>query len=550
VTAALLPAAANFAWSAMNAPAHSRFRRALRNPRLVQERLLLDYVRRNADSAFGLDHQFDRIDSVAAFQDCVPLRDYDGFSSYIDRTSGGEANVLTAEPVIRLATSSGSTAARKLIPYTRGLQREFNRAIGPWIVDLYRSDPLLARGCAYWSITPVAQSPRDHRGKGPPVGFEEDSAYLGGVWKRMVDATMAVPGVIRHITDVPTFRYVTLRLLLAREDLRLISVWHPSFLELLLDDAAREWDRLAADIARGDLSPPRAVDPNIAAELRRFLKPAPERAADLRRCGPARWDSVWPKLRLISCWGDAHAELPCRSLTRRFRATRLQAKGLLATEAFVTIPFANRRPLAIRSHFFEFVTGDGNVRLAHELELGRRYGVVVTTAGGLWRYKLGDEVEVEGFVDQTPSLRFVGRRDRVVDHFGEKLSETFVAGVLGELLRDRNASFAMLAPDPTGAGFRYTLFLECTAEAAAAAASMPKVAARLDELLRANPHYAYCRDLRQLDPTAVFLVPRGAYATYSRAHEQIGMRWGDIKPQALSQRTDWARVFDGEYAAG
>ena len=543
MTTALLPAAANLAWSTMNRPAHSRFRRALRNPRLVQETLLLDYIRCNADTAFGREHHFDRIDSFAAFRESVPLRDYDDFAPYLDRVASGEVGVLTAEPVVRLATSSGSTAARKLIPYTRGLQREFNRAIGPWIVDLYRSDPLLARGCAYWSITPVAQTTRDHRGHGPPIGFEEDSAYLGGVCKRMVNATMAVPGVVRRLTDVETFRYVTLRLLLAREDLRLISVWHPSFLELLLDEAAKEWDRLAADVAQGELSPSRAVDPKIAAELRRCLRPDLARAANLRRCGPGRWDQVWPKLRLISCWGDAHAELPSRSLARRFPATRLQAKGLLATEAFVTIPFAGRRPLAIGSHFFEFLADDGAVQLAHDLELGRRYGVVVTTAGGLWRYKLGDEVEVDGFVDQTPSLRFVGRRDRVVDYFGEKLSETFVAGVLAELLRDTNASFAMLAPDPADAGFRYTLFIECD-EAAASSTLAP----RLDELLRANPHYGYCRDLRQLQPSGIFLVRRHAYSAYATALNRAGLRLGDVKPQSLSDRTDWARVLSGDGA--
>ena len=48
-------------------------------------------------------------------------------------------------------------AAVQLIPYTTELQREFDRAIAPWIVDLFRDDPRLACGCAYWSIS--ARSP-------------------------------------------------------------------------------------------------------------------------------------------------------------------------------------------------------------------------------------------------------------------------------------------------------------------------------------------------------------------------------------------------------
>src|SRR5207249_3666086 len=127
-----------------------------------------------------------------------PLRDYDALSPWIDRIAAGERCVLTAEPVIRLMPTTGSTAARKLIPYTRSLQREFNRAIGPWIVDLYREDRSLACGCAYWSISPVTR-PEMQRESGPPVGFEEDSAYLGGVRKRLIDAVMAVPGEVQHI---------------------------------------------------------------------------------------------------------------------------------------------------------------------------------------------------------------------------------------------------------------------------------------------------------------------------------------------------------------
>ena len=52
--------------------------------------------------------------------------------------------------------------------------------------------------------------------------------------------------------------------------------------------------------------------------------------------------------------------------------------------------------------------------------------VIVTTGGGLWRYRLGDLVEVDGFVAATPSLRFIGRGASVSALCGEKLNETFV----------------------------------------------------------------------------------------------------------------------------
>jgi hypothetical protein len=429
--------------------------------------------------------------------------------------------VLTAEPVLRLATSSGSTRSRKLIPYTRALQREFNRAISPWIADLYQSDPSLMGGSAYWSITPaappVSQSARNPNV--PPVGFDDDSTYLGGWRKRLVDAVMAVPSDVARTGDIDAFRFATLVHLLRRRDLRLISVWHPSFLALLLDAARDHWWQLLDEVVRSDRG----------------------RALELREAGCDDWRCVWPRLALVSCWADAHAAGPYEALRRRLPHVRFQPKGLLATEAFVTIPFAGAHPLAVRSHFFEFLADDGSVLLVDELRAGASYGVVVTTGGGLWRYRLGDRVEVDGFVGRTPSLRFVARDDHVVDRFGEKLSEGFVGEVIRRTLAAARveAPFAMLAPDGDE---RYTLFIQSDG------AALEGFASRLDDALRANPHYDYCRRLGQLRPAAVFAIAGDAYAAYVAAHQRAGRRMGDVKPTPLDGRTDWATVFGGAYA--
>ena len=142
-------------------------------------------------------------------------------------------------------------------------------------------------------------------------------------------------------------------------------------------------------------------------------RPLQQRAADLRHAGPNNLHGVWPRLRVVSCWGDAQATLPARELQRRLPGVVVQSKGLLATEAFVSIPFRGAHPVAIRSHFYEFIDDGGAVRLAHELQRGGSYRVVVSTGGGLGRERLGDLVEGDGFVDHTPSLRFLGRSGNV-----------------------------------------------------------------------------------------------------------------------------------------
>jgi hypothetical protein len=594
---------ANLAWGLANAPAYAAFLAALGDPQREQERILRRYVASNAETAFGRAHGFARITSIDDFRRRVPLRDYDDFAPYVERIAAGEHGVLSVGRVTRLARSSGSTRAAKLIPYTAGLQQEFNRAIGPWIVDLFLADPRLAGGSAYWSISPLAQSPdaqtaatsihlspggispspctpgegwgegtllqarredlhpnplpeyrereqREHFAATakpiapvpPPIGFEEDSAYLGGVRKRLVDAVMAVPAAVRHCDDIDTFRYLTLLFLLARRDLRLISVWHPSFLQSLLEALPQHWENLLKDIARGTLTPPAPMNAKVRQALQRSLRPGTRRAAELAATGPANWPALWPSLRLISAWGSGHAHGAAAALAKQFPNVRSQPKGLLATEAFVTLPFQQKCPLALRSHFFEFLDDAGTMLLAHQLREGAEYELIVTTAGGLWRYRLGDRVRVSGRSGRTPCLQFVGRADCVVDQRGEKLSEGFVAGVLQQLLASLPSPppFAMLVPQNDGIA-RYTLLIE-TAEVLP-----PDLPIRLDQGLGDNPHYAWCRNLGQLGTPRVLCIRQGAYPIYVAALAAAGRRIGDIKAAALSGDTSLAAKFRGTY---
>jgi hypothetical protein len=243
---------------------------------------------------------------------------------------------------------------------------------------------------------------------------------------------------------------------------------------------------------------------------------------------------------VISCWRDGAAGPHADRLFRAAGGVAVEGKGLIATEGIVSIPFAGRRPLAIRSHFFEFVDDAGRLHLADELQQGHEYSVVLTTGGGLYRYRLGDRVVVDGRVGRTPSIRFVGKEDRVSDRFGEKLSDGFVAAVLQSLFVDEAAPrFAMLAPVRVQDGLSYTLFVESGGVRA-------DLASRLERELRRNVHYAWCVDLRQLYPARVVRVGPNADRAYLEACVARGQRLGDVKPAALDCDTGWENVFNAE----
>ena len=524
----------NGIWTSLCRREHHRFQAALADPAAAQRRLLRRYLAAGAGTAWGRDHGLARMRSAADFTSAHPLTSWRDYEPYVARIMAGEKHILTRDRVRLLEPSSGSTAACKLVPYTARLQGEFKRAISAWVHHMFSIWPQLHGGPAYWAISPAGVRAGTTESR-VPVGFADDSAYLGGLLGRLVSAVLAVPAEVRHIDRMAAFRYATLLHLLRARDLRLISVWHPSYLELLMAALPEQWETLLRDLAEGTLTPPVPLTGGVHRRLTRAWSAQPRRARELSRLDPAEPSALWPRLQLISCWADGRARGPAQRLRELFPRVSLQAKGLIATEAVVTLPYAGRTPLAVRSHVFEFLTPDGRILTADQLTMDGEYAVVVTTGGGLYRYRLGDRVRVDGFVGRTPSLLFLGKEDQVSDLCGEKLSEGFVAAVLDDILGGAAPPFAMLAPDTSGPRPGYTLYVQ---------GSVPDgLAGPLEAALLRNPHYRYCRDLSQLRAAAVRRLAGDVQARYLRRCVELGRRLGDVKPVSLSPRDDWGRFL-------
>jgi hypothetical protein len=492
---------ANLAWGAACQASRLRMRQALDDPEAAQLSVLQRLLRANGETVFGHEHCLSRVRALREYQDAIPVRDYDGFSLWIERVKTGEPNVLTAEPVLAFERSSGSTAAAKYIPYTAALRSEFQEAIRAWMGDLYSQHPSLFGGPAYWLISPL-KHPREKTSGGIPVGFETDVEYLG-LWERKLASWLfAVPQDLSQVQDLNESMDQTLRHLIQRRELRLISVWNPSYLTLL-------WQR--------------------------FMERQDEFIQAGKRVQHPR--ELWPRLAVISGWADGAAEGDAADAARLFDHATFQPKGLLATEGVITIPWGDGPGAvpALRSHLLEFIEiGGTQALLAHELEVDHEYEVVITTGGGLWRYRLGDIVRVVGRQGRTPRLRFAGRSDGVCDLRGEKLHPRFV----GDVLRELSAGFAMLAPSIDIITPHYILFtdrpLSCTAN-------------QLDKALSANPHYAHCRSLAQLGVLRVFLIEEEPRGSYLRRCESLGQRAGVVKITPLHRAAGWENWFKGKF---
>jgi hypothetical protein len=446
--------------------------------------------------------------------------------------------------VLRFEPSGGSSGASKHVPVTRGLLDEFHRALAPMLFNLLHARPALRMGPSYWSISPIGREQGRTAG-GIPIGSLEDSAYLPAFLQPLLSRVFAVPGQVALLPEVETCRYVTLWYLVACADLALISVWNPSFLTLLMDALEARGERLVEDLKRGVCRPPSGAAAPALSRMR--FRPHPERAALLREAlrSGLQASFLWPRLSLLSMWTDAQAAHAVGPARRRFQGIELQGKGLLATEGVVSLPLfdAPAPVLAVRSHFFEFIEPerpDARPLLAHQLQPGRSYSVLLSTSGGLLRYRLGDLVRCEGFHSSTPCLRFLGRADAVSDLVGEKLAATRVSAVLEAALSslfEHRPPFAMLAPE-WDAPPAYRLFIESDASDA----RLEEVARAIEQALCEGYHYRYARELGQLGPVTVQRVT-DAVRRYEARCIALGQRAGDIKPTDLHRRAGWSAWF-------
>lgn len=474
-----------------------------------QEQKLLELTRRNRDTEYGKKYGFSAIRTVKEYQQSVPITTYEDYRPYLEKISHGRQGVLTREPVLLLEPTGGSTSGSKLIPYTQSLREEMQRGVRSWMANLYSAHPGVMDGKSYWSVTPAAT--RRRTPGGIPIGFDDDAEYFGGVEKHLLRLLFTAPPDIARERDMDHFYFRTALALLECESLALISVWNPTFLLLLLEYMEQNRPALLAHL------PPERIPP-VARGLRQ-----------------GRYDSIWPGLRVISCWCDAESRSYAQKLHLRFPGVTVQPKGLLATECFVSFPLAGLRGgvLSARSHFFEFCSlADGRIYLAHQLRRGESYEMIVSTGGGFYRYRLRDVVRIMGHTAGLPRMEFLGRAGRISDLFGEKLQEDFVA----ESLRacGHGGGFALVAPETD----RYVLYT---------GSPHPPDAGKLDALLRRNFHYDYCRKLGQLKSPRVYRVTGEPERAYIAHCVDRGQRLGDIKPTLLARFGGWERYFSGYY---
>jgi hypothetical protein len=89
------------------------------NPILTQQKVFKKLITSASKTKFGLDHNFNKIKNHKDYVKNIPIRDYEGFKSYIELIKNGEKNILWKGAPIYFAITSGTTSGTKYIPITK-----------------------------------------------------------------------------------------------------------------------------------------------------------------------------------------------------------------------------------------------------------------------------------------------------------------------------------------------------------------------------------------------------------------------------------------------
>ncbi|MDR2882693.1 MAG: GH3 auxin-responsive promoter family protein [Alistipes sp.] len=355
-----------------------RFRR---RPAEVQGEQLERLLAKGAATAFGRDHGLWNVKTPGEFQARVPVRGYEEFFPYIERTRRGERDVLWPGETRWFARSSGTTGSKsKYIPVT-----------GDSLADCHMRGP---KDCIAFN---VERYPRTGVWGGKTL-------TLGGSRRMEREGENALTGDLSAIL-IENMPAIGRRWRVPRKE------------TALLPDFEHKVERICAECEGEDVRSLAGVPSWNLVMLRRLLD----------RTGAANLSEVWPRLELFIHGGVNFA--PYRDVYRQL----IPSEGMHymetynASEGFFGIAdeFGEDMLLMLDyGMYYEFLPlarlDDPSCAVPLEgVREGVNYAIIITNSGGLWRYMIGDTVV---FTSTDPyRIRISGRTRQYMNAFGEEI---------------------------------------------------------------------------------------------------------------------------------
>jgi hypothetical protein len=521
------------------------------SPRETQASLLASILKRNADTWFGREHGFAKIYDTAEYQRRVPIRQWADIAPYIDEVVEGKPGVLTKEAPFYYHHTTGTAGKPKMIPVTRRCEDLSKLTHRLWVLKALRDNPGLLKSGVMAVLNTAVDSYTRRR--------EAYGAVSGNIYFRLpqiIRKAYCHPYDVFAVEEIDSRRYALMRFALDKE-CSFAFTGNPMGLVTAFDFADRHSEILIRDIHDGKLAAEFPLPDALHATALNQLRPNPRRArlleAGRRRTGRLCPSDYWPGLSMVGCWiGGSMGHFVPR--LREWCAADIPFRdvGYMASEGIFSIPQANETldglP-ALHAVFFEFLAEhdfgkpDARALLAHELEPGQNYHVVVTTTGGLYRYAMNDVIRVGGRQQATPLIRFLYKGGQVQNLQGEMMTVEHVAAAMKTL--DEENSFRLRHFQLVGELERRGYALHIEPAQTLAPGELHQLLASFDRaLIAANEIYGYLRADRLLVPPRLSVMQKGWFDRIAADHMARSGRDSQFKPAVLVSRPEHPEMVE------
>ncbi len=352
-------------------------------PEETQQETLMRLLSRAEDTKWGRSHGYSTIDSVIKFRERIPLQTYEDLIPYIERLRAGEKDVLWPGEVRWFAKSSGTTSTKsKFIPITKeSLEDTHFRGFKDCMA-------------IYTSLNPDTQI---FSGKGLTLGgshqinnFSNDSLY-GDLSAILIENAPIASDLIRT----------------------------PPTKVALLEDFEEKMKKITDLTVSLNVTSISGVPSWFLVLIRHILKTT----------GKENLHEIWPNLEVFFHGGINFA--PYREQYKRLLPSEKMnyMETYNASEGFFGIqddPESTDMLLMLDSGvFYEFIPpeeiGSDNPKTLTigEVEKDVNYAIVISTNGGLWRYKIGDTIVFNSLYPHK--FHISGRTKLFINAFGEEV---------------------------------------------------------------------------------------------------------------------------------
>lgn len=538
--------------------ATEQFQALCRNAVEVQEKFLLERLAENKDTEYGKLFGFEDIHSVEDYQKELPITFHYDYEAAIDRQVEGEEGLLTAEKPVFYCISSGSTDSPKYVPIVeKDLQRQYFYWHDLIRETIRRHIPDAADEELFGRIFETGEFRRNFMTDGTMSGVRASALHRYLEAKGEFNSNCyTAPMEVMFPDQMEDMLYVKLRFALACRDVTAIHGVFVNRVVGLFRYLVDNWEAFLSDIETGKVSDCFPVSHEWRGYLEEKLPADPERAAELRKIptdnlphGLVR--KIWPKIRYGQLIGGSMfaaymdmlwmyvEDLPIHFFTYAASEGCFGiAKNMGEEDAYyVLLP---------DTCFYEFLseTGDGErIYTIRDVEVGSKYEILITTLSGMYRYAIGDVVEVVGFEGQAPVVRVCYRKSQVINIADEKMNVRQLENAMRKFQRRAHcgAEGYCVDGDYTKRLPRYILYLEL------ADGELPEDAAEiLDEcLMESCSGYKRDRELAELGKVFIQLVPKGAFKAYGRFMAKLGRRKEQDKPLRILITEEQKAFFGG-----